>query len=219
MMINHTAMPTSGEQRVLLHSISWQTFETLLEDLDETRSVRLSYDQGDLEIMALLSLPHENDNRLIEVLIGVLVEELDLEIKRAGSVTCKREDLERGAEPDSCYYIQHEAIVRNKDKIDLNNDPPPDLVVEIEYSHSALPKLSLYAALGVPELWRYNGSELSVYQLVGDKYNLCQDSPTFSPIRVTEIPRFLRKSKQVGEVKMTKAFRQWIRKQRQVYKD
>jgi len=213
-MTARAAMSTPmTEQRVLLRSVGWQTFETLLGDLEETRSARLFYNQGDLEIMAPLSLLHENDNRLLEVLIGVLVEELDLEIKRTGSVTCKREDLERGAEPDSCYYIQHEAFVRNKDKIDFDNDPPPDLVVDIEYTHSALPKLSLYASLGVPELWRYNGDQLSIYQLVGDKYEQTQQSPTFSPIRVTEIPRFLRSSKKIGEVKMTKAFRQWVREQ------
>lgn len=216
-MTASTTMSTPmTEQRILLSSVGWQTFETLLDDLEETRSARLFYNQGDLEIMAPLSLLHENDNRLVEVLIGVLVEELDLEIKRTGSVTCKREDLERGVEPDSCYYIQHEAIVRNKDKIDFDNDPPPDLVIEIEYTHSALPKLSLYASLGVPELWRYNGNELSIYQLKGDEYEQTQLSPTFSPIRVAEIPRFLRSSKQIGEVKMTKAFRQWVREQRDV---
>ncbi len=213
-MTASTTMSTPmTEQRILLSSVGWQTFETLLDDLEETRSARLFYNQGDLEIMAPLSLLHENDNRLVEVLIGVLVEELDLEIKRTGSVTCKREDLERGVEPDSCYYIQHEAIVRNKDNIDFDNDPPPDLVIEIEYTHSALPKLSLYASLGVPELWRYNGNELSIYQLKGDEYEQTQLSPTFSPIRVAEIPRFLRSSKQIGEVKMTKAFRQWVREQ------
>lgn len=213
-MTASTTMSTPmTEQRILLSSVGWQTFETLLDDLEETRSARLFYNQGDLEIMAPLSLLHENDNRLLEGLIVVLVEELDLEIKRTGSVTCKREDLERGVEPDSCYYIQHEAIVRNKDKIDFDNDPPPDLVIEIEYTHSALPKLSLYASLGVPELWRYNGNELSIYQLKGDEYEQTQLSPTFSPIRVAEIPRFLRSSKQIGEVKMTKAFRQWVREQ------
>ena len=204
--------PTPEEQRILLHPISWRTFETLLLELGENRASRLTYDQGYLEIMAPQSA-YENANRLIELLIGILVEELDLEIKRTGSLTCKRDDLTRGAEPDSCYYIQQEAQVRHKDKIDLKVDPPPDLVVEIEYTLTALPKLSIYAALGVPELWWYDGKQLLIYQLVAGNYHLCQSSPTFTAIPVTEIPRFLQASRQQGEVKMAKAFRHWVKQQ------
>jgi Uma2 family endonuclease len=202
----------SAEQRVLLHNISWQTFQALLIELGENRASRLTYDQGWLEIMAPLAA-HENANRLIELLIGILVEELNLEIKRTGSLTCKRDELARGVEPDSCYYIQREAQVRHKDQIDLTIDPPPDLVVEIEYTLAALPKLPIYAALGVPELWRYNGKQLVIYQLVAGNYQVCQSSPTFSPIKVTEIPKFLQASKQQGEVTIAKTFRQWVRQQ------
>jgi Uma2 family endonuclease len=211
-MITHTSSPVIGEQRVLLHNLSWQTFETLLEELGENRSSRLAYHQGDLEIVAPDSI-HEQANRMIEGLIVVLLEELDLEFARIGSFTCKRDDLERGAEPDSCYYIQHEAQVRNKEPIDLNRDPPPDLVVEVEYTLSALPKLELYAAMGVPEFWRYDGDKLHKYQLVAGKYELCQHSLAFAQINVAEIPRFLQDGKQRGELKMTKAFRQWVKKQ------
>ncbi|NJO15792.1 MAG: Uma2 family endonuclease [Thioploca sp.] len=200
------------EQRVLLHNISWQTFKTLLVELGESRASRLTYDQGCLEIMAPQSA-HENANRLMELLIGILVEELNLEIKRTGSLTCKRDDLTRGAEPDSCYYIQQEAKVRHKDKIDLTVDPPPDLVIEIEYTLAALPKLPIYAALGVPELWRYNGKQLFIYQLVAGEYQVCQSSPTFASINIAEIPRFLQASKQQGEVTMAKTFRQWVKQQ------
>lgn len=212
MMKNHTSSPIFGEQRVLLHNLSWRTFETLLDELGETRSSRLTYHQGDLEIMAPASV-HEKSNRMIEGLIVVLLEELDLEFARTGSFTCKRDDLERGAEPDSCYYIQHEEQVRGKEPIDLNRDPPPDLVVEIEYTQSALPKLQLYAAMGVPEFWRYDGEKLYMYQLIDEQYEPCQHSLAFAQINVAEIPRFLQEGKQRGELKMTKAFRQWVRKQ------
>jgi Uma2 family endonuclease len=205
-------LPRFSEQRTLLHHLSWQLFENLLTELGDNRACRLTYDQGDLEIMAP-TFTHESANRVIEVLIGVLVEELGLEVKRSGSLTCKRQELGRGVEPDSCYYIQHEAQVRGKNSIDLSTDPPPDLVVEIEYTSSALPKLPLYASLGVPELWRYDGHQLFIYQLVAGQYIPTPISPTFAPIKVTSIPRFLRKSQQVGEIKMAKAFRGWVRKQ------
>jgi Uma2 family endonuclease len=207
-----STLPRFGEQRTLLHHLSWQLFENLLTELGDNRTCRLTYDQGELEIMAP-TFTHESANRIIEGLIVVLVEELGLEVKRTGSLTCKRQELGRGVEPDSCYYIQHEAQVRSKNSIDLSTDPPPDLVVEIEYTSSALPKLPLYAALRVPELWRYDGHNLFIYQLVAGQYVPTSSSPTFAPIKVTSIPRFLRKSQQVGEIKMTRAFRSWVRKQ------
>jgi len=121
--------------------------------------------------------------------------------------------LERGVEPDSCYYIQHEAQVRDKEPIDLNRDPPPDLVVGVEHTQSALSKLQLYAAMGVPEFWRYDGHKLFIYQLVDGEYALCQHSLAFTQINVAEIPRFLQDGKRYGELRMTKTFRQWVRKQ------
>jgi Uma2 family endonuclease len=203
---------TPAEQRTLLTNISWQTFKAMLVDMGSERATRLAYDKGLVEIMTPL-MPHENSNRLIEVFVGVLCEELGLEIKRAGSLTLTRDDLERGAEPDSSYYIQNEPLVRDKAEIDLDNDPPPDLVLEVEYSRSRIDKLSLYAAMGIPEFWRYNGSVLRIYRLESGQYVQCNNSPTFTPIAVTEIPKFLQQSRKVGEITCTRNFRNWIRQQ------
>lgn len=203
---------TPAEQRTLLRNISWQTFKAMLVDMGSERATRLAYDKGLVEIMTPL-MPHENSNRLIEVFVGVLCEELGLEIKRAGSLTLTRDDLERGAEPDSSYYIQNEPLVRDKAEIDLDNDPPPDLVLEVEYSRSRIDKLSLYAAMGIPEVWRYNGSVLRIYRLESGQYVQCNNSPTFTPIAVTEIPKFLQQSRKVGEITCTRNFRNWIRQQ------
>lgn len=122
-----------AEQRVVFRNISWQTFKAMLTEMGSDRVSRLTYDQGTLEIMTPL-MPHERANRQIERLIWILVEELGLNILSVGSMTCKREDLERGAEPDSSYYIQNEPLVRDREEIDLTQDPPPDLVLEVEYS-------------------------------------------------------------------------------------
>ncbi len=203
---------TPAEQRTLLTNISWQTFKAMLIDMGSERATRLAYDEGLVEIMTPL-MPHENSNRLIEVFVGVLCEELGLEIKRAGSLTLTRDDLERGAEPDSSYYIQNEPLVRDKAEIDLDNDPPPDLVLEVEYSRSRIDKLSLYAAMGIPEFWRYNGSVLRIYRLESGQYVQRNNSPTFAPIAVTEIPKFLQQSRKVGEITCTRNFRNWIRQQ------
>jgi Uma2 family endonuclease len=204
------AITQPAETRSLLHNISWQTFKTMLIEMGTERSYRLAYENGTVEIMTPL-MPHENSNRLIEVFIGVLCEEFGLEIKRSGSLTLTRDDLERGAEPDSSYYIQNEGLVRKKENIDLATDPPPDLVLEIEYSRPAIDKLKLYAAMGVPEFWRYNGSTLRVYTLVGGKYSEVQISPSFASVPVKEIPQFVLAAKQDGEVSTTRAFRAWVR--------
>lgn len=203
---------TPAEQRVLLQNISWQTFKTMLAEMGSERGSRLAYDEGTVEIMTPL-MPHENSNRLIEVFVGVLCEELGLEIKRAGSLTMTRDDLERGAEPDSSYYIQNEYRVRDKEDIDLASDPPPDLVLEVEYSRSKIDKLRLYASMQVPEFWRYNGSVLRIYRLESGQYSECNSSPTFAPVPLAEIPRFIKESRNVGEIAITRAFRAWVRQQ------
>ncbi|MBW4563287.1 MAG: Uma2 family endonuclease [Mojavia pulchra JT2-VF2] len=203
---------TPAEMRVLLENISWQTFKTMLAEMGSERKNRLAYDNGTIEIMTPL-MPHENSNRLIEVFVGVLCEELGLEIKRTGSLTLTRDDLERGGEPDSSYYIQNEFLVRDKENIDLASDPPPDLVLEVEYSRSKIDKLQLYASMGIPEFWRYNGSVLQIYRLEGGQYLEVQVSPIFTSVAVREIPRFIQESKQNGEITTTRAFRTWVKGQ------
>ncbi len=201
-----------SEQRIILQNISWQTFKTMLAEMGDNRATRLAYDSGIVEIMTPL-MPHENSNRLIEGLVIVLCEELGLEVKRTGSLTLTRDDLERGGEPDSSYYIQNESLVRGKKNIDLAVDPPPDLVLEVEYSRSRIDKLQLYAAMGIPEFWRYNGNVLRIYQLQSGQYVELSQSPTFAPVLVSEIPRFLIASRDVGEITCTRNFRNWVKKQ------
>ena len=159
-------------------------------------------------------MPHEHNNRLLQNLIIVLVEELNLNVKSTGSLTCKREDLARGVEPDSSFYIQNEPIMRNKTSLDLTQDPPPDLVIEVDYASSSIDKLPIYLALGVPEVWRYDEPVMQIYSLSEDKYVPCNSSPTFANLPLnTEIPQFLASSLQVGEMSMIKNFRSWLKTQ------
>jgi Uma2 family endonuclease len=160
------ATPVLAEERVVLQNVTWQLYELMLAQLGENRSVRLAYDQGILELMSPL-MPHERSKRLLEKLIDIVLEELDISAVSVGSMTCKREDLGRGSEPDSGYYIQNEPLIRHRETVNLEEDPPPDLVLEVEYSRSAVNKLKLYAAMGVPEFWHYNGKTLRVYRLFG----------------------------------------------------
>ena len=206
------AISTPAETRTLLENISWQTFKAMLADMGSSRNTRLAYENGTLEIMAP-DMPHENSNRVIEGFVIALCEEIGQEYKRSGSLTLTRDDLERGGEPDSSYYIKNEYLVRNKETIDLNIDPPPDLVLEVEYSKPKVDKFKIYAAIGVPEFWQFNGSVLRIYVLNKGQYLEVEQSPTFAQVSAKEIPRFIQETRINGEMATTRAFRAWVREQ------
>ncbi|TAD82710.1 MAG: Uma2 family endonuclease [Oscillatoriales cyanobacterium] len=199
---------TSG---VLLKNISWRTYESLVNELAEQRGIRLTYDRGTLEIMTP-SAPHEGNKQILGRFVETVTEELNVEIRSLGSRTCKRKDLERGLEPDQCYYIENEGIVRSLKEIDLNQDPPPDLVIEIDITSSSINRMELYVSLGVPEVWRYDGSRLIFYQLEGQEYVEREVSPHFPFLSPSEIMGFVERQKDVGETSMIRGFRQWVRK-------
>ncbi|MBE8986688.1 Uma2 family endonuclease [Nostoc sp. LEGE 12450] len=202
---------TPAEQRTVLHNISWETFEALLRDTGEDRGSRFAYDCGVLEIMTPL-FEHENPKSNFGNFIIALAEELGIEVRSAGSTTLKRKISKRGIEPDTCYYIQNELAIRGKQTLDLENDPPPDLAIEIDITSSSLNKLGIYSALGVTELWRYDGQDLKFYQLVEGQYVECKFSIAFPIISVSEISRFIEQSKSIGEIALLKSFRASVRK-------
>ncbi len=166
----------AAEQRVLLRNIDWETYERLLDRRGESPTPRYTYDRGGLEIMSPLLPEHEGSKHNIELLVELLTAELAIDILGLGAMTMKREDLEGGVEPDASFYIQSEASVRDRRRIDLTTDPPPDLVVEVDISHPTLDKLPIYARFGVPEVWCYDGSRLEVHVLEGEEYRQSPES-------------------------------------------
>lgn len=201
-----------AENIVVLNPVSWETFNQLLEELGDKRNQRFAYDQGNLEIMSPLG-EHENSNRFIESLISIIADELNLNLKKFGSLTLKSEAFQQGVEPDSCYYLKNEPQVRNKQSIDLTSDPPPDLVLEIDITNTSLNKFSIYANLKVPEIWQYNGQELMVFLLnpESNQYQNVTKSQVFPFLEMTLIPQFIQKSLEVGETRALREFRQWVR--------
>jgi Uma2 family endonuclease len=167
------------EQRVVLHNVSWETYERILNEHIDCSSPRFTFDHGELEIVTL-SAEHERYNRRIADLIGVLADVMDLEAEDLRSTTYKHQELERGSEPDSCFYVENIERVRRKDRIDLAVDPPPDLVVEVDITSPSINKLPMFAQFGVPEVWRFEGERLSIlrlrsgsYQGVGHERSIC----------------------------------------------
>lgn len=201
-----------AEQRVVLHNIGWTTYERLLADHENNSAPRFTYDRGELEIMSP-SPEHEAYNRSIALLVETLAEELGIDVYDLGSTTFRREDLERGFEPDSCFYIQNEEQVRGKDRIDLAVDPPPDLVIEIDITSPSFSKLPIYAQMGIPEVWRYDGKRLTILVLEGSDYAESTDSIVLPPATNTALTGFVEKSKATRRTIWLKSVREWARKQ------
>jgi Uma2 family endonuclease len=197
-------------RQLLLDGVSWRTYGRLLRAFDD-RHVRLTYDRGDLEIMTL-SPEHERFKHLLGLLISILVEELGWNMAGFGSMTFKSTRQRRGLEPDECYWIQNESLVRGKDTIDLQHDPPPDLVCEIDVTHSSLDRLSIYAVLGVPEVWRFNGRQLVAYLLSSEgRYQESAQSGAFPFLALAEVERFLGTRSAQSETELVRQFRAWVR--------
>jgi Uma2 family endonuclease len=199
-----------SDQRLLLQGVDWQTYEKFLEAVGE-RHLRLTYDRGNLELMAP-SLNHEWWKRRLGCLMLPLAEELNVEIQGGGSTTFRREDLARGLEPDECFWIRHEPQIRGRREIDLTRDPPPDLVLEIDITTSFLDRIGIYAALGVPEIWCFDSESLRVYLLQGNRsYELRNQSLSFPFLPLAEFVRFLHQTEGLSETSLVRSFRTWLR--------
>ena len=197
------------ESKVVLKGVSWPTFQALLADVGDDRAWRIAYDNGVLEIRRLYQ-EQEVPVIMLACFVNAIADELEIDVMHVGALLLEREDLSRAIEPDTCFYIQNEALVRSRD-IDLETDPPPDLAVESDYSNSSLNKFTIYAALGVPELWRYRRQTLEVYQLVDGKYESVAQSVAFPFLPIAEIPGFIEQSRAIGQRSAVRLFRTRIR--------
>jgi Uma2 family endonuclease len=201
---------TTG-QHLLLRGIAWEDYLAIAQALSG-RHVRLTFDRGTLEFMTISPL-HGHLSRLLAQIIFVLTEELGLPRKSFGDMTLGREDLERGLEPDECFYITHEPEVRNKDHLDLASDPPPDLAVEIDVTHSPRNRLAIYAALGVKEVWRFHDETLTAQSLdESGEYQTIETSHHFPGFKITDVMAFLNRRNETDENTLIREFREWVRK-------
>jgi Uma2 family endonuclease len=209
-----TARIATPNDRVVLHNVSWETYTALRRNLDlEHSHARLTFDGSNLEIMSP-SRFHEFSGRFLGRLVAILSLELGIPIATGGSTTFQRADLERGLEPDECFWFAHELQVRDKHDIDLSVDPPPDLAIEIDISPSRLDRPRIYAALQVPEIWRYDGEHLVVELRQSDGTYLVSETSLALPFfPVHEFVRFLSQIEQDGEYLALRAFVRWIREQ------
>ena len=193
---------------LIFRDFGWDEYETLLEDLSaEGSHVRVSYDRGKLEVMSPLP-EHEVYARFIDDLVRAWSEAGHLQLEKFGSTTWKRRSLSKGVEPDACYYVRNADRIIGKRTIDLESDPPPDIVVEIDVTTESLRKFPIYAALSVPEIWCYDGSLVEFYELRAGEYQEVPESPSFPGLKPVMLAEALEQSKTAGQTAALAAFRQ-----------
>jgi Uma2 family endonuclease len=197
-------------ERFVFWDVGWQGYQSLLKML-ENRRVRVTYDRGHVELMAPLSI-HERYKHLTGRMIDTMAEELDIQVVAVGSTTFSSEELDRGLEPDECYYLANAGRVRDWKRVDLQVDPPPDLAVEVDITSSSLNRQGIYAALRVPEIWRFDGESMSVLLLQPDgTYALSETSLAFPFLRVSELAAFLLGYDLADDTRWGRTFREWVR--------
>lgn len=198
---------TPAETRILIDNVRWETYVAFADDRLGA-SPRMTFSHGVLELMS-----PKKEHELVKTLLGRMVymfcEEREIDLLSVGSTTFRRQDLGRGFEADESFYLQNADTVRSKEDIDLSIDPPPDLVIEVEITSPLMAKRDTFAAIGIPEVWRHNGQELTLWRLENSVYVELKESvvvPGFPSdiarrlladrlaVRETEIMRQFRRS-------------------------
>lgn len=200
----------AAEERFLLRNVSWETYEQLLKNYQDQSAPRFTYDNGDLEIMSSL-IPHEQASAILRLLVNVICEAYELDVIDLGSVTHKRADLLKGLEPDGCFYIKNVETMRGVRDLDLKVHPPPDLVIEVDFSSPSIKKIPIYAALGVPEVWHFENDRLTFLALSEGRYVSMQESITLRGIVADDVTKFLIDSQILKRPQWLRTVREWLR--------
>ncbi len=204
---------SSPEQLVILDRVTWETYERLITEHGERCGTRFTYDEGVLQIM-VVSSRHERPNRTLATLVEVLAEEWGVDIARLGSMTFKRKDLQKGFEPDSCFYIQHADAIHGTQEIDIAVDPPPDLSIEVDITSGSLNRFHIFAAVGIPEVWRFDGNRVAIFRLESGGYVEAPNSLAFPPVSAEILTHFLDESQKLKSTQWLRKVREWARSQR-----
>jgi Uma2 family endonuclease len=195
--------------------VDWRTYTRLLRIFEDRPGDRLTYDRGELEIMSP-RMEHDDDGRFFGALVVALGDELGLPLKHGGSVTLRRRARQRGIEADESFWIANAPRMAGRRHLNLRTDPPPDLAIEVDVTSSSFNRLSIYAALGVPEVWQLEGSTLSFYVLGAKRrYTSAAASRSFPIVTPADLLEFVQQARQAGdEIAVLRQFRAWVRQRR-----
>jgi len=210
-----TTLPLATAQEpsgcAVLHGVSWEFYERFLEEFDQRR-IPHSFVNGELRVMSPSSR-HESPKKWIAQLVEALTEELGVPRRSIGSLTMKLGMEEKGAEPDEGYLFANAPALEGKRDYDVHSDPPPDLLIEIDVTSPSLNRLPVYAALGAPEVWVYDGKTLTVGLRKDDEsYAVSETSKTFPTLPMTEFAGWIEKAYETDETAWIRSFREWVRR-------
>ena len=194
-----------ADATVTFHDVSWDEYEHLLEQVGEAVHLRVSFDDGVLQVMTL-SPEHEKYVRFFESLMTAIRLRLRINILSFGSATMRKEGDRKGNEPDACFYVQSAQLIGNRLQLDFATDPPPDIAVEVDIHHDSRDKLAIYAALAVPEVWRFDGQTLPIYLLENESYRPSQTSMALPLLTAEILTGVLARVPREGELKALTAF-------------
>ncbi len=199
---------------VTFHDVSWEEYEDLLERVGEASGLRISFNEGIMQVMTL-STEHESYGEFISHLISHLSFKLRINIAFFGSATIRKKRGKKGKEPDCCFYVQTAAQIGNRMKLDFEKDPPPDVAIEIDVHHESRDKFAIYAGLSVPEVWLYNGKQLTIHLLRGSRYVKATTSQALPMLTSAILTEFLTRRRQEGEYQALLAFDEWLETRQQ----
>jgi Uma2 family endonuclease len=202
--------PGQWEGRLVLHDVGWNDYEAMLDIVGE-RHIRVTYDRGTMEV-AMPSQRHERATQLFGLFVPRLAEKLEILYEPLGMTTWRKPDAERGLEADQCYYIQNQAVVRDRELLDLDIDPPPDLAIEVDITSSSLNRMEIYAGLRVPEVWRYDGQAVTFFRLSPEgQYQESDESLSFPGLRPGDVLRFVELGSTLDKLRWARELRDWVR--------
>ncbi|MGH9947849.1 MAG: Uma2 family endonuclease [Pyrinomonadaceae bacterium] len=199
-----------ADSELILHGQSWDDYENLLNSFVNPAGLHIAYDGETLQIMTV-SITHEKYVRLLERLIHVLSTTLRIEVESCGSATIKLSEVMKGHEPDACYYVQNVDTIAGRSDIDFSVDPMPDIAVEIDHHNVSLDKLSIYASLGFPEVWRYHRDQFEFYTLDGGNYHRVETSIAFPMLEAKVLASFLNRGRKEKQSTILRDFELWLR--------
>ena len=197
---------------ILLNDVSWNEYEMFLQDFEKQTGWRLAYDGGRLEIMPPTP-EHEEYSFSFQLFVVAYCDAFELDFEGRGSTTFRRRFLEKGVEPDECFYIQTAQKVAGK-KLPTKDFPAPDIAVEIDVTTESLNKFPIYAALEVPEVWIYDGATIAFYRLEANDYQQISHSRALPLLSAKVLTEFLEMSRTTGQTAALKKFRGWLKEQK-----
>ena len=196
------------EEHVVLHDVSWSFYEQLMKKYQDSSAPRFAYSQGELEIY-LPPQKHEKKAEFLGDIVNIIAEECEIENLSIRSTTFKKPEIERGVEPDGCFYLQSYDKVFGMEKIDLEQYPP-DLVIEVDIFSPSINRFPIYAVFKVPEIWRYQKEEVKIFLFDGREYVEGGQSVALPKVTGEILTRFLAESETMKRSAWLKNARNWV---------